>query len=184
MMACSRWISRSHENTILRILRIWHWTSHAIKLSAVCETGLFAHEIHLPYVKQGFLHTGSSFLSRSYVKPAFLHTGFTCRVWNTAFYTREHHLLPGLIHRCHPLPGKLISYIEIFYSYWVSIKWKIVLLHPDSMIQDWQICILKLQQPDKYKHTGKRNYDLQLCIPELQRPDKHKHTGKRHYYLR
>ena len=41
---------------------------------------------------------------------------------------------PGLIHRCHLLPGKLLSYIEIFFSYWVSIKWKIVLLHPDSII--------------------------------------------------
>ena len=45
---------------------------------------------------------------------------------NRAFYTREHRLHPVLIHRCHPLPGKLLSYIEIFFSYWVSIKWKIV----------------------------------------------------------
>ena len=84
--------------------------------SAVCKTGVFTHGIHLPYVKQGYLHTR-----------------FICRVQNRAFYTREHRLLPGLIHRCHPLPGKLLSYIEIFFSYWVSIKWKIVLLLSDSI---------------------------------------------------
>ena len=35
-MAGSRWISRSRRIRIIRILRIWHWTRHAIQLPAVC----------------------------------------------------------------------------------------------------------------------------------------------------
>ena len=74
-MAGSGWISRSRRIRIIRILRIWHWTRHAIQLPAVCGAKRHSSErfkCHSMQVQAIFCNQIQYWVFRIYVRARIL----------------------------------------------------------------------------------------------------------------